>query len=103
MASKKNKIKETTPHREVYRDFTMDEFDEFAFELQTQGAHYERMSIVEELERTAVKMKKLALMMPNDDAQTFEIYAAGITMAANIVAEMRSYEDNASCPECGAI
>lgn len=97
-----DKLAETVPPRKVHRDFTMAEFDMFTLELQNESATRERIAVMEELERTAQKMKKLALMMSDDDAQTFEIYAAGISMAVNVIADMRPVEDNVGCPECEA-
>lgn len=91
------------PERNIHRDFTVSEFDEFTLGLLLDGARHERAAIGEELERVAAQMKKLSMMLTNDDAETFELYAAGLAMAARVIAEMRDPEDNVGCQECGAI
>lgn len=89
--------------RKVYRDFTLDEFDELTLEHQAIGAGQERGNIVVELQRRAKQLRKFskaAELVPDRDL--FAQRAAGFEMAVRTIQYMRKYEDNVGCPECEA-
>lgn len=101
---KTKKTKETTDApRRIYRDFTLDEFDDFTMEIRSDGAHEERGNIVIELQRLASQLRefsKAAELVPDRDL--FAHRAAGFEMAVRTIQYMRKYEDNVGCPECEA-
>jgi hypothetical protein len=92
------------PKRKVYRDFTLDEFDEFTLEIRSDGAHEERGNIVTELRRRTKQLWELsdaAGLVPDRDV--FAQRASGMEMAISLIQHLRNYEDNVGCPECEAI
>jgi hypothetical protein len=102
-AKAKKKAAKNSPNRKVYRNFTLDEFDEFTLEIRADGAHEERGSIIAELERKAKQLwefSQAAELVPDRDI--FAQRAAGLEMAARIISYLPKYEDNIGCPECEA-
>lgn len=92
------------PKRKVYRDFTLDEFDEFTLEIRSDGAHEERGNIVAELQRRAKQLWDLSDVADlASERDLFAQRAAGFEMAIRTIQYMRKYEDNVGCPECEAI
>lgn len=89
--------------RKVYRDFTLDEFDEFTLEIRSDGAHEERGNILSELERRVGQLREMSNasgLVPDRDL--FAQRAEGFEMALRIIRNLRKYEDNVGCPECEA-
>jgi hypothetical protein len=104
-ASKKaqKKAAKNSSKRTIYRDFTLDEFDDFTMEIRNDGAHEERGNIVAELERKAAQLwafSATAELVPDRDI--FAQRAAGFEMAVNAIRHLRKYEDNVGCSECGS-
>lgn len=102
-AAKKSAAKtaKNAPERKIYRDFTLDEFDEFTMELQVLGAGYERGKLVSELTRRAKQLRELSEvsgLVP--DLDQFARFASGLEMAVRIIEGTRNLEDNVGCPEC---
>lgn len=90
--------------REVYRDFTLDEYDELTFENQILGANIERGNIVAELERQSSWLMGLAEGMESTkDRNIYSRYAYGLKMAITVIQNLAPYEDNVGCRECGVI
>jgi hypothetical protein len=107
-ASKKarKKVAKNSPKRVVYRDFTLDEFDEFTMELQSLGASHERGNIIEELERRRKHLfeAQQAMGSPGGEPQAVMLnYVMGISMAISFIEQLPDWEDNCGCSECGAI
>ena len=91
------------PERKIYRDYTLDEYDELTLKQQGIGAGWERGKIIAELERRAAQMKEFAdCMESTKDKNIYSRYAYGLQMAVRIVEELRPYEENVGCPECEA-
>ncbi len=87
--------------RKVYRDFTLDEFDEFTFDRLDEGAAQERGNIVAELERRSEQLlyfSRAAELVPDRDV--FAQRAYGLQMAIKIIEDTRKYKDNVGCLEC---
>jgi hypothetical protein len=103
-AKAKKKAAKAAPKRSIYRDFTLDEFDEFTLEIRADGASEERGNIIAELEHKAAQLwafSTAAELVPDRDI--FAQRAAGLEMAVNIISYLRKYEDNVGCSECGAV
>lgn len=96
--------KEKQPTRKIYKDFTLDEYDVFIMDKQCEGALSERNAIITELQLHAARLYQYsdtAGVVPDRDQ--FAQRAAGLKMAAKIIAKMPHYEDRCGCRECGAI
>jgi hypothetical protein len=91
------------PERRIYRDYTLDEYDELTLEQQSIGAGWERGKIIAELERRHRQLLDFSrdTRLPSEDDQ-FRHHANGLYLAIQIINNMRSYEDNVGCPECEA-
>jgi hypothetical protein len=89
--------------RKVYRDFTLDEFDEFTLGRMIEGAAEERGNIIAELRRHALELRTLSsyskLPLPED---VFAHRAMGLEMAISIIQNLPDLEENVGCRECGA-
>jgi hypothetical protein len=99
-------IEKNKPERKIYRDFTLDEFDEFTMELQSLGAGYERGKILQELQRRRKYLFEAhqAMGTPDGPRQSEMLnYAMGMSMAIRFIEKLPKWEDNIGCPECGAI
>jgi hypothetical protein len=96
----KNKKEE----RKIYRDFTMEEFDEFALEAQAEGAHHYKNAILTELERRRDQVVQLMFSLPSGSKIGKDLagIVAGLTTARNYIENMNDYEDCVGCPECGS-
>jgi hypothetical protein len=93
----KNKKEE----RKIYRDFTLDEFDEFTFDRLDDGANEERGKLIAELERRSQQLmffSETAELVPDRDI--FAQRAYGLQMAIKIIQNTRKCVDNVGCPEC---
>lgn len=89
--------------RQIYRDYTLDEYDELTMENQILGASLERGKIITELERRARQLLDFSrdTRLPSEDDQ-FRHHANGVFLAIQIIKNLREYEDNVGCPECEA-
>jgi hypothetical protein len=96
----KNKKEE----RRIYREFTMEEFDEFALEAQAEGAHHYKNAVLAELERRRGQVVQLMFSLPSGSsiAEDLAGIIAGLTTASNYIENMDDYEDCVGCPECGS-
>lgn len=100
----KKKAKTSEPERRIYRDFTLDEFDEFTMEIRRDGAGEERGNIVSELQRRTKQLWELSDAAGLvQDRDVFAQRAAGMEMAISLIQHLRKYEDNVGCPECEAV
>ena len=102
--SKKNKSVKSEERR-IYRDFTLDEFDEFTMELQGSGASSERGKIIDELNRRRKDLFEAhqAMGSPGGSPQTVMLnYVMGLSMAIRFIEKLPEWEDNVGCPECGS-
>ena len=99
---RKKKVKESKDP--ITHKLTLDEYDELTMENQVLGAGSERGKIIAELELSARRLwsySEAAALVPDRDI--FAQKAAGLEMAANLVRDLRKYEDNVGCIECGVI
>lgn len=106
MTTKKKKAEAPKePVRKIYRDFTLEEFDVFTMDLQSEGAMHERGSIIEELKRRRNHIYDLMTAMPsgNEDSVKLVGYFVGLQVAIGYIEKMPAYEDRCGCVECGAI
>ena len=101
---RKKKTKETKePKRHIYRDYTLDEYDELTLEQQGIGAGSERGNIIAELERRAGQLREFSDKSDFvDGSDVFAQQARGMEMAIRFIRNLREYEDNVGCPECEA-
>jgi hypothetical protein len=91
------------PKRDIYRDFTLDEYDQLTFEQQIIGAGWERGKIIAELERRVGQLREFSDKSDFVDGRdVFAQQARGMEMALRFIRNLREYEDNVGCPECEA-
>jgi hypothetical protein len=99
----KTKIKKEKPVRKIYKELTLDEYDDLTLEHQGIGASCERGNIVTELERRAAQLREFSDksgLVPSADRYAMD--ARGLEMAIRFINGVRAYEDNVGCLECDA-
>lgn len=103
--AKKSKEKE---ERKIYRDFTLQEFDEFTLELQVEGANDFKRLVLEELGKRRGQAIELLCSLPSESSskemvEKLDGIIAGLEVARNYIKNMNDYEDLGGCSECGSI
>jgi argininosuccinate synthase len=100
------KIKAKQELRKIYKDFTLDEFDEFTMDLQALGASHERGNIIEELKKRRKHLfeAQRAMGSPGGNPQTVMLnYVMGMSMAIRFIEQLPDWEDNCKCKDCEAL
>lgn len=87
------KKKETSAERKIYRDFTLDEFDEFTMGLHGEGARYERKAIVNELTRVQANLQNYSNGLGRDSKRVVEGLIDGLRLSLSLIETMLDYED----------
>lgn len=87
------KKKEVQTERKIYRDFTIDEFDEFTIGLHGEGARYERKAIVRELVRVQINLQNYSNGLGRDSKRTIEGLIDGLKLSLHLIETLPDYED----------
>jgi len=97
---KKKKEAKTKAERKIYRDFTLAEFDVFTLDMESDGARYERKSIVEELRKAQANLRKYSNGVGPESKRIIDGMASGVALAVSLIEQMPEYEDRCECSDC---
>lgn len=96
-------MKKKEQSKKITHQLTLDEYDELTLEHQILGAQGERGMIIAELERRAGQLREFSDKSDFVDGRdVFAQQARGMEMALRFIRNLRGYEDNVGCPECGS-
>lgn len=98
------KKKEPSAERKIYKDFTLDEFDVMAMDMQCEGAEHERNSVIAELHRRRLQLLDISKSAGETQLKVEARHASeGLLIAINFIGALPKFEDRCGCPECGAL